>query len=220
MRTHLRASAIGWIAVAALLTTSSESPAAERLVSIRTYNNFGVPAGEMTNARTVAGVILRDAGLQAVWRDCSAGCTDALGPGELLVRIVAAPEAPGAIVAGSLGCAVIDLQRQTGSLATVYADRINLVASRAGVNAGTLLGRAVAHEIGHLLLGTARHSAGGLMRALWSDRELQHDVAADWTWSPEDMARLQRFSYWCSTRSDLCGSLVRDTSEVVSSPLM
>jgi hypothetical protein len=174
--------------VAALLTMSSESPAAERLV-VRTYDNFGVTAEDMTNARTVATVILQDAGLQAVWRDCSAGCADALGPGEVLVRFVAAP---GAIVAESLGCALIDLQEGAGTLATVYADRITVLASRIGVSAATLLGRAVAHEIGHLLLGTARHSSGGLMRALWSDRELQRDVAADWTFSREDIARMGR----------------------------
>ena len=182
----LRALPAGRLAAALGATTNF----GDATLVIRTYDNFGVTAGEMTNARTVAGAILQDAGLRAVWRDCSASCADALGPGELLLRIVAAPEAPGAIVAGSLGCAVIDLQQRAGTLATVYADRINLLAFRTGVHAGTLLGRAIAHEIGHLLLGTVRHSATGLMRALWSDRELQRDLTADWTWSPEDLARL------------------------------
>ena len=118
----------------------------------------------------MAKVILQDAGLEAVWRECLEGCADALGPGEVLVRIVAAPET---IVAESLGSALIDLQQRAGTLATVYADRINVLASRTGVNAATLLGRAIAHEIGHLLLGTARHSSAGLMRARWSDRELE-----------------------------------------------
>jgi hypothetical protein len=187
MRKHLRASVGVWIA-AALLTTSSESRAAERLV-VRTYNSFGATAKDMARAREVAAVILRGAGLQAVWRDCSTGCADALGLREVLVRIVAAPHG---VVAESLGCAVIDLQHGTGTLTTVYADRINVVASRTGVDAGTLLGRAVAHEIGHLLLGTARHSAGGLMRALWSDRELQRGLGADWTFAPDDVARIGR----------------------------
>jgi hypothetical protein len=95
-------------------------------------------------------------------------------------------------VAESLGCALIDLQHRAGTLATVYPDRINAVASRAGVDAGMLLGRAVAHEIGHLLLGTAHHSAGGLMRALWSDQELQRGLTADWTFAPDDVAQIGR----------------------------
>jgi hypothetical protein len=143
----------------------------------------------MTAARVVADALLQQAGLQAAWRDCSAGCADALGRTELLVRIVAAPDG---IVAQSLGCAVINLEDRTGTLATVYADRIALVAARTGVDPATLLGRAVAHELGHLLLGTAGHSPAGLMRALWSDRELQRDREADWSWSAADLSALAR----------------------------
>ena len=35
-----------------------------------------------------------------------------------------------------------------------------------------LLGAAVAHEIGHLYLGEDAHSAGGIMRATWTVREI------------------------------------------------
>jgi hypothetical protein len=186
MHKHLRASAVAWIAVTALLTTSSESPAAERFV-IRTYNTVGVAPKAMTRSREVASVILMGAGLQAVWRDCTEDCGDALAAREVMVRIVAAPQG---VVAESLGCALIDLQHGAGTLATVYSDRINVVASRTGVDGGTLLGRAMAHEIGHLLLGTARHSAGGVMRALWSDLELQRGLRTDWAFAPDDVARI------------------------------
>ena len=188
MHKQLRVSAIGWMAAGALLTTSSESRAAERLV-VRTYDNFGVAAEEMTTARALASVILTGAGVEVVWRDCSAGCADAPGPADVLVRIVPAPEA---VVAESLGCALVDLQQRSGTLATVYADRIQTLAFRTGVAAGTLLGRAIAHEIGHLLLGTTGHSAAGLMRGLWSDRDLKRDEAADWTFSRDDVARIEQ----------------------------
>ena len=92
----------------------------------------------MSNARDVAGIILQGAALQATWRDCTADCSETLEPRELIVRIVVAPQG---IVAESLGSALIDLQRGAGTLATVYPDRINAVASRTGVDAGTLLGR-------------------------------------------------------------------------------
>lgn len=188
MRKNPRACATGWIVVALLLATNTASRAAERLV-VRAYDNFGVARGEMAIACQAAALILKNAGLQLVWRDCSAGCADALGRGEVMVRIVAAPEA---IVAESLGSSVIDLQQGAGTLATVYADRITALASRTGVNLATLLGRAVAHEIGHLILGTANHSASGLMRARWSDRELQRDVAADWIFSREEIRQIGR----------------------------
>ena len=43
-----------------------------------------------------------------------------------------------------------------------------------------LLGRAIAHEIGHLLLDTNQHASTGLMRATWSRSELRRDKPADW----------------------------------------
>jgi hypothetical protein len=51
----------------------------QRLV-IRTYDNTGLAREAMTRSRRVAGVILQGAGLQAVWRDCTEDCGDALGP--------------------------------------------------------------------------------------------------------------------------------------------
>jgi hypothetical protein len=63
----------------------------QRLV-IRTYDKTGLAREAMTRSRRVAGVILQGAGLQAVWRDCTEDCGDALGPREMIVRIVAAPQ--------------------------------------------------------------------------------------------------------------------------------
>ena len=199
MHKLLRPSALGWISAAALLTTSSTSAAAGRLV-VRTYDMFGVAAEEMRKARANATDILKDAGLEVVWRDCSAGCPDPIGSDDVVVRIVAAPASIGA---ESLGCAIVDVRQGMGTLATVYADRIGALASRTGVNPGTLLGRAIAHEIGHLLLGTARHSAAGLMRALWSDRDVKRDVVAEWTFSTVEVAGIRRGLALRSCRSCL-----------------
>jgi hypothetical protein len=76
-------------------------------------------------------------------------------------------------------------------LATVYADRVKSVAKRTGANAGRLIGRAMAHEIGHLLLGTSHHSVAGLMRARWSDGEVQRDLEPDWALSSQDIDKQQ-----------------------------
>jgi hypothetical protein len=54
-----------------------------------------------------------------------------------------------------------------------------------------LLGRAIAHEIGHLLLGTASHACAGLMRARWLTGELQRDWPLDWVLSVPEGARMR-----------------------------
>ena len=36
-----------------------------------------------------------------------------------------------------------------------------------------MMGCAIAHEVGHLLLGPSSHSAGGIMRGEWGPKELR-----------------------------------------------
>jgi hypothetical protein len=171
-----------------LLGAGAECSAAERLV-VRMYGYAGLAGDEMAAARETASAILRIAGVEILWRDCSTGCAELLRPHEVLLRIVAAPPSS---PPESLGCSVVDVERRTGVLSTVYADRIVQAAHRTGTDVGRLAGRAIAHELGHLLLGTSRHSSAGLMRALWADHELQRELASDWTWRPEDLAQLAR----------------------------
>ena len=64
-------------------------------------------------------------------------------------------------------------------------------AARVGVNAGTLLGRLMAHEIAHLLLGTDYHGDAGLMRAEWPDDALTH-AADEWRFTADEAVRMQR----------------------------
>src|SRR5439155_10444253 len=54
-----------------------------------------------------------------------------------------------------------------------------------------LLGRVVAHEVGHLLLGTTAHSATGLMRARWNDEEARRDHPMDWLLSWADARQVR-----------------------------
>jgi len=55
-----------------------------------------------------------------------------------------------------------------------------------------LLGFAVAHEVGHLLLGTNTHAAAGLMRAVWSRSDIQRNHPADWLFTAADSLAMSR----------------------------
>jgi hypothetical protein len=57
-----------------------------------------------------------------------------------------------------------------GVVANVYADRIRTLAT--GKEFEAILGRVLAHELGHLLLGRNAHSPAGLMRARWRAQDL------------------------------------------------
>jgi len=157
---------------------------------VRTYDSAGVEARVLEHARQSAGVTLAAAGLDPIWRPCHAsGCVGTPKPHEVIVRIVRATVAS---ERGSLGFAAVDVADHAGTLATVYVDRVEALAAQAGVDPGELLGRAIAHEIGHLLLGTAAHARSGLMRATWKTGELQRDLPLDWIFSESQGEEMRR----------------------------
>ncbi len=49
---------------------------------------------------------------------------------------------------------------------------VTLLHESSHMSLASILGHGVAHEIGHLLLGTNSHAASGIMRARWQIREL------------------------------------------------
>jgi hypothetical protein len=59
--------------------------------------------------------------------------------------------------------------------AVVLADAIQKRAVFGPTNFADLLGLAIAHELGHLLLRSASHSVAGIMRARWTEKGLSAD---------------------------------------------
>jgi hypothetical protein len=170
--------------------------AADTRLTIRSYDGFGVAATDMALARVTVREVLEAARLDTRWRDCRMArgnpvttddaCDDPLGGSELMIRIVAAPKS--ASDRDVLGFAYVDAGSRRATLGTVFADRMAAVARTLGVKGGTLLGRAIAHEVGHLLLGTTRHPAGGLMRDRWSRRDVG---AEDWLFADGESATMR-----------------------------
>jgi hypothetical protein len=159
---------------------------------VRVYDNVGIAAKEMESALAAAHAVLADAGIAVTWRECPReACQDLgpLAPAEIVVRVIAAPPAS---LPDSLGFSLVDVERRAGTLATVFTDRVDALSALAGTASGQLLGRAMAHEIGHLLLGTTHHADRGLMRGLWTTSDLKKEQPWDWVLSREDGARMRR----------------------------
>jgi len=175
--------------------TAKTLPLAVVLVA---YDTFGVRSAELGAARATVEAILRLASIQAEWHTCPTTdvladgadpvCTAGLAKRGMAIRIVAATPA---VPAASLGSSLVERERG-GVLATVFADRVHRLAGLAGVEPGMLLGRVIAHEVGHLLIRSPAHTQTGLMRARWTVGELRRDLPADWTWSRQDVAEIVR----------------------------
>jgi len=163
-------------------------------VVVRVYDANGVLAGTNRVALDQARKALEAASIDVIWRTCPASpsCDAAMAPGELAIRIVRAPVPLHQTPTLPLGDALIDTRKGTGVLATVYIDRIVRLAANAGVDCRALLGRAIAHELGHLLLATTTHGPVGLMRAYWSQEEVRRGQPRDWTFAPTELAAIRR----------------------------
>ena len=156
---------------------------------VRIYDAAGVAPGDMDRACASVSAILTRVGIEPIWRPCPGTvCTEIVTPDEVVVRIVrSGSESPN----GSLGYSMIDKSTRAGTLATIYDDRVHALAAESHLDEGLLLGRAMAHEIGHLLLGTSNHSGFGLMRGRWLSDELQRDRQADWVFTSWERADLR-----------------------------
>ena len=187
------------------------------MVTIRIYNYAAVPPAEIDTARAVANGIFHETGISLQWIDCAvaaalpaspasafaplgatadkpaaprSSCTAPLGDVEFVLRLLQLPDGDRAPHM-SLGFSLVELDAHTGVLITIDPARAAAVAAQAQADSSLVLGRAIAHEVGHLLLGTSRHAQTGLMRALWSQRELRDNRPADWLFSVRE-ANLMR----------------------------
>jgi len=77
------------------------------------------------------------------------------------------------------------------SVAGVYYDRVTSLSGGATASVPTLMGRVMAHEIGHILLGPGAHSRTGIMRAFWADRELSTAASREMAFTAEQSRRMK-----------------------------
>jgi len=168
-------------------------------VAVRTYNYAAVSAEQLAAAKSEAEHIFRSAGISLEWIECrvpggdnGAACTEPLLAGrDLMLRLVDRIPAHGERIV-ALGESMLDREQRGGVLMTVDLFPVRAVAGRAPTSLSTLLGRAIAHEIGHLLLGSAEHPRLGLMRALWSHDELRGLKPAHWGFSAREAAQMRQ----------------------------
>jgi hypothetical protein len=189
----------GTAAVIVLVTCTFSVHAAvidpQLTISVRAYSAFDRMHVDLDEARAQVEAAFRPTGIAIEWVDCHgqsapAHCESPPQADEVVVRIVTATESHrGPFV--PLGVSLVDSQKRAGCYATIYLDRIIALAERVDTEAGPLLGRAIAHEIGHLLLGTTRHASDGLMRKIWSPKELQRNDANDWIFLRREVAAIR-----------------------------
>jgi hypothetical protein len=177
-----------------LLPGTAEAAAPARVeVVARVYNTARV-AWTITDAAVAVATRLMTAGaIDVVWRHCDLPDACATVPvREFVIRLVRSRETTTDGAPLVLGEASIDVSERAGVLATIYVDRVERMAELSEADPASLLGRAIAHELGHLLLATNAHSSSGLMRALWTSKEIRGNLAVDWILARKDAEAIRR----------------------------
>ncbi len=205
------------VLLTAMTTVIQASGVSQVGLVVRLYNTAHVAAAQLLSAQETAESILGNGGVEVVVRHCGRvgapgqsrdACADSLKPAEVVVRVINAPAFNTALDPDAFGVTYVVHETNRGWLATVFADRIEHAAAHAGVPPGTLLGRVMAHEIGHLLLGARYHGPTGVMRAEWPDALLSR-TGDEWRFSIDETARMRRTLD--SDRSEACAERFQQT---------
>src|SRR6266478_2906755 len=149
-------------------------------LAVSVFNDAGVEPSVWSQAQSRATEITRHSGISLTWLDCGfpagrmpdSDCGAISYPAHLSVRIVAKVSP----VKGDIFGQTFQDAAGEGNYVLVYYAGIKEFRAATTVPTGELLGCVIAHELGHLLLGTASHSPAGLMSGVWQDAELQQAV--------------------------------------------
>jgi hypothetical protein len=198
---------IGNLVIAAGVLALAQPAAAEpvpapTLKIVLQVRDDNVPLYVVLRARSEVTRIYEQAGITISWIDVESIRNDAVHvadkSGPAFALVIPPPEVTDRMIVGvdALGGAT-GTAEQRGRLAYVFYDRVERVArehlNRAHlfgtyeVDTVLVLGHAMAHELGHLLLPHG-HSATGLMRADWNAEDFRAAVRGELNFTAEQAA--------------------------------
>lgn len=152
-------------------------------ITLRIYDYAQVQRRTLHDSEFSAANILRKAGIETTWIQCPIdaavdvplNCQQTMGPAIIVLRILPRFASGGGLCrAGALGFSIVPAGNESGTYAGIFFDRVETLAKVGAASPAEILGHAMAHEIGHLLLRSNRHSMVGIMRAQWNDEDLRH----------------------------------------------
>lgn len=164
-------------------------------VTVRVYRTFRLPSAVEERALLEAQAVLRTALVDVRWEKCTDQnpapvCGLPATPADLIVVVREGPRCEAASV--TLGRALARSAR--GGVANIYMNCVAWLANASRTDLAVLLGRVIAHELGHLIIYPEAHARRGLMRANWTPREVRRNHPADWAFTAADVEVLRSTS--------------------------
>ncbi len=185
-----------WAASAVAATPATQ----QAVITVRVRNAAEVPPQILRRASLEAQRVFHEAGVESEWLLCSPawgeggrepGCHEPHGPADLTLGVIPrSMEQDFHVPDSAYGLAIPSLNGVPASYAYVLYGRVEELVKRAKCPETTVLGHAMAHEVGHLLLGRG-HTPHGLMGANWDSRALLEAARGRLGFNGEEARRLQ-----------------------------
>jgi hypothetical protein len=111
---------------------------------------------------------------------------------DFVIRLLSASMASKTPVSNEpLGFAQHCPDSERGCVANIFYGKVDELASLKGGGSARILGHAMAHELGHLLLGESAHSRSGVMRGVWSREDLKFMSWTELTFTPRQSGQIR-----------------------------
>ena len=173
----------------------AHSRPADAQVTVSVYNDARVPFDILAGAEQQAARIFSRAGLDVTWLRCThinsgvraAACNGFDVPGHVAVRVIAHTASSKSDTA--FGVAFL-APNGTGRYSDVFWEKAQGLHANSNVDLACILGSVIAHEMGHLLLGSNAHAISGIMRAHWESGELYRIAMGTLMFLPEESKRM------------------------------
>jgi hypothetical protein len=161
-RTAYLAAALAAAATGAAAPSAVAHPA-ELAVVLHVANFANVPARDLAAAEAEATRVYDDIGVRLVWTEQAMGPADEDGARHLAVLLLSDEMTERKIQERGIGNNVLGVALNVTRRAYIFRSRIAWFAAIKAQEGNTLLGRVIAHEVGHLLLPLDSDSTDGIM---------------------------------------------------------
>ena len=169
--------------------------AGEPTATVLVYNYARVSRSILARAEREARRVLGAAGVRIIWVECPVESTASVGgpclrtleSTDIMLRILP-PPAEHSLKTDVFGFAVNPI------LASVYCDsavRLAVEEEHVEFDARIILGYVIAHELGHLFLGSNSHSSAGIMRSPWGRKQVRQALMGTLLFTAEQAKVMQ-----------------------------
>jgi hypothetical protein len=166
------------LAFTATLFNAGSAPAQDevRTLVLHVDNYARLPSDVLARAEREAARVYEAAGVRVVWIHGDDEAERDAGGRHLRVLLLGTEMTHRKTAVDRIGPDVLGSAARGTDRAYVFTQRIIEVALKGGRDASMMLGRVMAHEIGHLLLSEIGHSPRGIMRAHLDLRNAHFDT--------------------------------------------